>query len=57
MDQMISQVWHTAGIPMIFIRMPEPRVRATVSAMPRAAASAKEVDTEGRSFFLPEKSW
>jgi len=41
---------------MIFIRMPEPRVRATVSAMPRAAASAKEVDTEGRSFFLPEKS-
>lgn len=43
---------------MIFIRMPEPRVSATVSAIPRVAASAKEVDTEGRSFllwYLPEK--
>jgi len=46
----ISQVWHTAGIPMIFIRMPEPSVSTTVSAIPRVAASAKEVDTEGRSF-------
>lgn len=45
---------------MIFIRMPEPRESATVSAIPRAAASAKEVDTEERSFslwYLPEKSY
>lgn len=44
---------------MIFIRMPEPSVSTTVSAIPRVAASAKEVDTEGRSFLLwsfPEKS-
>lgn len=43
---------------MIFIRMPEPSESAIVSAMPRAAASAKEVETEERSFLLwelPEK--
>lgn len=43
---------------MIFIMMPEPRESATVSAIPRVAASAKEVHTEERSFLfwdLPEK--
>jgi hypothetical protein len=43
---------------MIVIRVPEPSESATVSAIPRAAASAKEVDTEERSFLrwnLPEK--
>lgn len=37
---------------MIFIRKPEPTESATASAMPMPAASAKEVDTEGRSIFL-----
>ena len=55
----ISQELRTTGIHMIFIRMPEPRERATVSAIPRAAASTNEVDTEGISFLLwyfPAKS-
>jgi hypothetical protein len=36
---------------MIFIKNPEPTERATVSATPTAAASAKEVETEGRTRF------
>jgi len=53
-----NQLWHTAAIPRIVIRGPEPSESATVSAIPRPAASAKEVDTEERSFLrwdLPEK--
>lgn len=49
---------HTAAIPMIVIREPEPSESATVSAIPRAAASTKDVDTEERSFLrwkMPEK--
>uniref|UniRef100_A0A2P2M5V9 MATE efflux family protein 2ic n=1 Tax=Rhizophora mucronata TaxID=61149 RepID=A0A2P2M5V9_RHIMU len=33
---------------IIFIKKPEPTESATVSAMPTIAASAKEVDTDGR---------
>ena len=44
----------TAGIPMVFIKKPEPMESAKASATPMPAASAKEVDTEGRSFLL---SW
>lgn len=43
---------------MIVIRVPEPSESATVSAIPRAAASAKDVDTDERSFLrwkMPEK--
>lgn len=36
---------------MISIRVPEPRDSITASAIPRPVASAKEVDTEERSFF------
>ncbi len=45
----------TTGIPITFIKKPEPKKSATASAMPTLAASAKEVDTEGRSF-LPSCS-
>jgi hypothetical protein len=45
----------TTGIPITFIKKPEPKKSTTTSAMPTLAASAKEVDTEGRSF-LPSCS-
>lgn len=46
----ISQVSRTKGIPMVFIKKPEPTESAKASATPMIAASAKEVDTEGRNF-------
>lgn len=35
---------------MIFIKKPDPKESARASAMPMPAASAKEVEIEGRSF-------
>lgn len=42
---------------MIFIKKPEPRERATVSAMPIIAASDNEVVTEGRYILLWRSFW
>ena len=47
-----SEVIHTTGIPIIFIRNPDPTNRATASPNPRKAARIKAVDTEGRDFLL-----
>lgn len=41
----------TTGIPIEFNKKPEPKESATVSAMPKAVAMAKEVETDGKNFF------
>lgn len=37
---------------MVFNKKPEPRESAIVSAMPKVAARAKEVETDGRNFLF-----
>lgn len=43
------QARHTAGIPIVFIKKPEPTESIIASTTPSPVASAKEVDTEGSS--------
>lgn len=52
MQSSTSYERRTTGIPKVFIKNPEPKKSARVSATPMPAASAKEVDTEGRIFLL-----